>query len=128
MTYGPYNNIPVSTNKAFLRSKQKRITIHYEYGNPILEVTKLERAAEISHWGSNLNIQDNVWLHNAGPKYVLAGPSLILALTTSLAGSKDNSLAWNFNPRTFTTVCPRIHLVQSLCTCHPGFTTFTSTI
>lgn len=68
LTYGPYNNIPASTNKDFVKGQQKRITVHYEYGNPILELTKLERTAEISHWGSNLNIQDNVWLHNAGPK------------------------------------------------------------
>jgi oligosaccharyltransferase complex subunit alpha (ribophorin I) len=68
ITYGPYNNIPASTNKDFVRTQQKRISVHYEYGNPILELSRLERTAEISHWGANLNIQDNVWLHNAGPE------------------------------------------------------------
>lgn len=70
LTYGPYNNIPASTTKDFVKAQQKRIAVQYEYGNPVLEVTRLERAAEISHWGANLNIQDNVWLHNAGPEYV----------------------------------------------------------
>ena len=44
--------------------------MQYQYDVPVLEITKLERAAEISHWGANLNIQDNIWLHNAGPKSV----------------------------------------------------------
>lgn len=74
LTYGPYNNLPSSTNKDFVKSHQKRIAVNYEYGNPIIEVTRLERTAEISHWGSNLNIQDNVWLHNAGPKYATLSP------------------------------------------------------
>lgn len=33
-----------------------------------MEVTRLSRSAEISHWGSNLNIQDEVDLRNAGPE------------------------------------------------------------
>ena len=70
LTYGPYNNIPSSTNREFLEDAQKRIFVQYDYPGPILEVTKLERAAEISHWGANLNIQDNIWLHNAGPACV----------------------------------------------------------
>ncbi|KAI0701804.1 oligosaccharyl transferase alpha subunit [Cytidiella melzeri] len=68
VTYGPYSNIPASTNREFVQGQQQRVTVHYEYGNPILEVSKLERSAEISHWGANLNIQDNVWLRNAGPE------------------------------------------------------------
>jgi oligosaccharyltransferase complex subunit alpha (ribophorin I) len=45
------------------------IVIHYSHGQPVLEVTQLKRAAEISHWGANLNIQDEIHLHNAGPEY-----------------------------------------------------------
>jgi len=33
----------------------------------VLTVTSLKRAAEISHWGSNLNVQDEIKLHNHGP-------------------------------------------------------------
>lgn len=70
VTYGPYSNIPSSTNREFVEENQKRISVQYNYPNPVLEVTRLERAAEISHWGANLNIQDNIWLHNAGPACV----------------------------------------------------------
>ena len=67
LTYGPYKNIPPSTTEDFLNEKQKRITVHYAYDWPVLEVTKLTRSAEISHWGANLNVEDNIVLHNAGP-------------------------------------------------------------
>ncbi|TFK75916.1 Ribophorin I [Pluteus cervinus] len=67
ITYGPYQNIPASANSKFLDEHQQRVIIHYSYEHPVLEVTKLKRAAEISHWGSNLNIQDEVVLRNAGP-------------------------------------------------------------
>lgn len=30
----------------------------------------LRRNAEVSHWGANLNIQDEMSLVNIGPKYV----------------------------------------------------------
>lgn len=68
LTYGPFNNLPESTNEDFVETKQKRITVQYNYDVPVLEVNKLESVAEISHWGSNLNIQHTIWLQNAGPK------------------------------------------------------------
>jgi oligosaccharyltransferase complex subunit alpha (ribophorin I) len=67
VTYGPYNNIPSSSNTEFIAQYQKVVTVHFKYDQPVLEVTKLKRAAEISHWGANLNIQDEIHLHNAGP-------------------------------------------------------------
>ncbi|CCL99426.1 uncharacterized protein FIBRA_01444 [Fibroporia radiculosa] len=67
ITYGPYNNVPASATKDFVSHKQYPIAVHYSYDGPVLEVTKLTRAAEISHWGANLNIEDNIHLHNAGP-------------------------------------------------------------
>lgn len=67
ITYGPYHNIK-STDKWFVDEKQKQVVVHYGYDTPVLEITKLERAAEVSHWGANLNIQDNIFLHNAGPQ------------------------------------------------------------
>jgi oligosaccharyltransferase complex subunit alpha (ribophorin I) len=66
LTYGPYRNVPpLSAN--FMRDHQMPISIHYHHDQPVLEVTKLKRTAEISHWGANLNIQDEIHLHNAGP-------------------------------------------------------------
>lgn len=69
ITYGPFNNIP-PTDKSFVEEKQKSVVVHYGYDHAVLEITKLERAAEISHWGANLNIQDNIFLHNGGPTCV----------------------------------------------------------
>ncbi|KAG7449218.1 oligosaccharyl transferase alpha subunit [Guyanagaster necrorhizus] len=67
VTYGPYHGIPPSTAEDFLTSIQQSVVVHYSYDYPVLEVLKLRRAAEISHWGANLNIQDEISLHNAGP-------------------------------------------------------------
>jgi len=67
ITYGPYNDIPPSINTDFLTKHQEPLTVHYNYDTPVLEVTKLKRAAEISHWGANLNIQNEIHLRNAGP-------------------------------------------------------------
>lgn len=67
VTYGPFNNIPRSTDENFIAEHQQPVTIHYFHEQPVLEVLKLIRSAEISHWGANLNIQDNIQLHNAGP-------------------------------------------------------------
>jgi oligosaccharyltransferase complex subunit alpha (ribophorin I) len=67
VTYGPYNNIPPSANEDFIEKHQQPVVVHYFHEQPVLEVLKLTRSAEISHWGANLNIQDNVHLHNAGP-------------------------------------------------------------
>ncbi|KAH9853610.1 oligosaccharyl transferase alpha subunit [Lenzites betulinus] len=68
ITYGPYYNVPPSASQAFVDTKQKHISVHYDYDHPVLEVKKLERAVEISHWGANLNVDQNIFFHNAGPK------------------------------------------------------------
>ncbi|KAJ3722971.1 Ribophorin I [Lentinula raphanica] len=68
VTYGPYNNIPSSATPEFLARYQQPVVLHYNYDYPVLEVLSLKRAAEISHWGANLNIQDDIVLHNAGPQ------------------------------------------------------------
>ncbi|TFK87076.1 oligosaccharyl transferase alpha subunit [Polyporus arcularius HHB13444] len=68
ITYGPFYDIPPSATSEFVDKKQKHITVHYSFDYPVLEISKLQRAAEISHWGANLNIDDKYWLHNAGPR------------------------------------------------------------
>ncbi|KAK7049529.1 dolichyl-diphosphooligosaccharide--protein glycosyltransferase subunit 1 [Paramarasmius palmivorus] len=68
VTYGPYNNIPESITADFATKYQQTVTVHYNYDFPVLEVRELKRSAEVSHWGANLNIQDEVVLHNAGPE------------------------------------------------------------
>ncbi|KAI0068710.1 oligosaccharyl transferase alpha subunit [Artomyces pyxidatus] len=68
VTYGPFTNIPASANADFIGQHQKHVVVHYLYEYPVVEVTTLERTAEISHWGANLNIENSLNLHNAGPK------------------------------------------------------------
>jgi oligosaccharyltransferase complex subunit alpha (ribophorin I) len=70
LVYGPFHNIPESMNTKFQESKQKTLSIHYEYDQPILTVASLQRSAEISHWGANLNIHDELVLRNDGPTCV----------------------------------------------------------
>jgi len=68
LTYGPFNNIPASTNKEFVTNSQQAITVHFSHELPILQIPRMTRTAEISHWGANLNIEDKIHLYNAGPK------------------------------------------------------------
>ncbi|KAG1754033.1 Ribophorin I [Suillus paluster] len=65
ITYGPYHDI--QTDADFVAKYQQPISVHYSFDHPVLEVKTLRRTAEISHWGSNLNIEDKIDLHNAGP-------------------------------------------------------------
>jgi hypothetical protein len=69
ITYGPFHNIPPSASAAFIEQHQKRVVVHYYFGAPVVEITSLNRSAEISHWGANLNIQNDIALRNAGPAY-----------------------------------------------------------
>jgi oligosaccharyltransferase complex subunit alpha (ribophorin I) len=65
--YGPYNDIPSSALIDFIHKYQQPVTVHYHHDQPVLEVLDLKRSVEISHWGANLNTQDEIFLHNAGP-------------------------------------------------------------
>jgi len=67
VTYGPFTDLP-PLNTAFIEKHQQKISVNYEFGFPVLALKSLRRAAEISHWGANLNIQDEIHLYNAGPK------------------------------------------------------------
>ncbi|KAI6164857.1 Ribophorin I [Pisolithus thermaeus] len=52
----------------FVSKHQRTISIHYNFDYPVLEVKNLERSVEVSHWGANLNVEDKIHLHNAGPE------------------------------------------------------------
>ena len=80
ITYGPFNNIPPSASAAFIKEHQKPISIHYSFAAPVVEIMSLKRSAEISHWGANLNIQNDIALRNAGPEYA---PNLFASTSTS---------------------------------------------
>jgi len=86
--------------------------LHYVYEYPVIEVLDLKRSAEISHWGANLNIQDDIVLHNAGPKlkghfsrlehqtqsfYNRGGSHLIPRLTVHLPAGIRNTYYYDLN-------------------------------
>jgi oligosaccharyltransferase complex subunit alpha (ribophorin I) len=68
LTYGPYDNIPPSTNHDSIDKYQQPVVVHYNHEQPVVEVLSLQRSVEISHWGANMNTEDKIVLHNAGPK------------------------------------------------------------
>jgi dolichyl-diphosphooligosaccharide---protein glycosyltransferase subunit 1 (ribophorin I) len=67
VTYGPFKDIPPSDDGGFSDEIQETVKVHYLYEKPLITVALLRRSAEVSHWGSNLNIQDNIHLRNDGP-------------------------------------------------------------
>lgn len=68
ITYGPFDDLPPTAAVSFQKDEQQKISVHYEYDTPVLSVLSLDRWAEISHWGSNLNIQDDIHIINDGPQ------------------------------------------------------------
>ncbi|GAA5963949.1 hypothetical protein JCM21900_004081 [Sporobolomyces salmonicolor] len=43
-------------------------SVHYQQPDAIASIRRLDRIVELSHWGANLAIQDNIDLANAGPE------------------------------------------------------------
>lgn len=69
ITYGPFRNFAPSASDVF--DEQQTMQIHYPYEYPLVEIASYHRHAEVSHWGANLNIDDNIHLRNVGPEYVI---------------------------------------------------------
>ncbi|KZW02106.1 Ribophorin I [Exidia glandulosa HHB12029] len=67
VTYGPFASVPPSLSDEFRKEHQRRISVKYETSSAVASIISLHRAAEISHWGANLNIQDDIHLKNGGP-------------------------------------------------------------
>ncbi|KAL1408707.1 dolichyl-diphosphooligosaccharide--protein glycosyltransferase subunit 1 [Vanrija albida] len=66
LTLGPFYGVPPTIGGAGA-ADQAPFYVHYETTNPIVGIRSLKRAAEVSHWGGNLNIQDEIALFNDGP-------------------------------------------------------------
>ncbi|KAL3093195.1 hypothetical protein niasHT_022645 [Heterodera trifolii] len=60
ISYGPYEN-----TKAYAK---KPITIHYENNAPFLVASSVERIIEVSHWGGNIAVEENVEILHKGAK------------------------------------------------------------
>lgn len=67
ITYGPFVSIPASLSLGFRKEHQRRISVNYESNAPVPAVLSFKRSVELSHWGSNLNVQDDIHLKNGGP-------------------------------------------------------------
>jgi oligosaccharyltransferase complex subunit alpha (ribophorin I) len=68
VTLGPFHSLPPTLGP--MGVEQSPFHIHYETTVPIMGYRSLKRSAEVSHWGNNLNIQDEIDLVNMGPKCV----------------------------------------------------------
>jgi oligosaccharyltransferase complex subunit alpha (ribophorin I) len=74
ITLGPFHALPATLGDGVERQS---FNVHFETKEPVMGVRSLRRSAEVSHWGANLNIQDEVHLVNNGPKYVLTTSSCL---------------------------------------------------
>jgi hypothetical protein len=52
----------------------------------VMGLKTLQRSAEVSHWGANLNIEDQLHLVNYGPKWAT---SPFMKARADSAGSRD---------------------------------------
>ena len=74
VTLGPFNNVPPTlgspsgSSGAVARSDNPPFKVHYEHKEALIAVEKLKRSIEVSHWGGNVNVQDEMELVNIGPK------------------------------------------------------------
>jgi len=65
VTVGPFHAVPATLGGSVARNT---FDVHFESKEPVVGVKTLSRSAEVSHWGANLNIQDDIHLVNNGPK------------------------------------------------------------
>lgn len=65
LTLGPFHSVPPTLGET--RVDQQEFSVHYETKEPLIALRTLRRIAEVSHWGANLNIQDEMALTNIGP-------------------------------------------------------------
>ncbi|KAI7884958.1 Ribophorin I [Lichtheimia hyalospora FSU 10163] len=60
IAYGPYLSVLPGTYNPF--------RIHYEYSKPLLTVTELQRDIQVSHWASNLAVEEHYKLEHSGAR------------------------------------------------------------
>ncbi|CDH60601.1 ribophorin i [Lichtheimia corymbifera JMRC:FSU:9682] len=60
IVYGPYLSVTPGSYNPF--------RIHYEYSKPLLTVTELQRDIQVSHWASNLAVEEHYKLEHSGAR------------------------------------------------------------
>lgn len=71
VTLGPFHDVPptlASPSSGQQRAEQVPCSVHYEYKEAVMALRTLRRGVEVSHWGANVNVQDEMDLVNIGPK------------------------------------------------------------
>ena len=66
ITLGPFHSLPPTAGSEV----QQPFSVHYEMNGAIVGLRSLRRSVEVSHWGANLNVQDEMAAVNMGPKWV----------------------------------------------------------
>ncbi|EKD11925.1 uncharacterized protein L3040_009415 [Drepanopeziza brunnea f. sp. 'multigermtubi'] len=56
LTYGPYSGVPAGAHEP--------VSVRYEFTNPLIHVSRLERDIEVSHWGGNVAFEERYTMHN----------------------------------------------------------------
>ncbi|EJU06582.1 Ribophorin I [Dacryopinax primogenitus] len=67
VTFGPFKSQPPTATKGFNRTPY-RVSVDFEMNIPSLTVVSLNRSVEVSHWGANMNTQDDYMLRNDAPE------------------------------------------------------------
>lgn len=68
LTLGPFHSVPPTLGESGV--EQSPFHVHFETKQPLIGLRSLKRSIEVSHWGANLNIQDEMALVNMGPQWV----------------------------------------------------------
>lgn len=55
-TYGSFGEIPAGATEA--------VRVRYEYTRAVIDVSRLERDVEVSHWGGNVAFEERYTMHN----------------------------------------------------------------
>lgn len=63
ISFGPWSNV-----KALNSGEPHKVArVHYTHTSPVVSIVESERHVEVSHWGDNLAVEDQLWLRNDGP-------------------------------------------------------------
>lgn len=61
ITYGPYDD----------KKENEPVQVWYVQNRPLITVIKQRREIEVSHWGSNLAVEEHYLIRHDGAKYAI---------------------------------------------------------
>eukprot|EP01105_Mastigella_eilhardi_P005868 TRINITY_DN17559_c0_g1_i1.p1 TRINITY_DN17559_c0_g1~~TRINITY_DN17559_c0_g1_i1.p1 ORF type:complete len:509 (-),score=153.54 TRINITY_DN17559_c0_g1_i1:61-1542(-) len=60
LIYGPYERVAAMS--------WDNMRVHFENDSPFITITNVERELEVSHWGSNLAVEEHYWVRHDGAR------------------------------------------------------------